>query len=110
MPNSPNSIPTSIHLSPQQLIVAIANNPPTINALAFANPVGEFFWVLELEFSVKSFEKKFQLTTLFRQKDETLKMFYRKLLKLKKDSQSIIDLELAHQYLRLLEGTPTLHA
>ncbi len=57
VPNNPNPIPTSINLFLQQLIVAIANNPPTINAPAFTDPMGEFFWVLELEFSVKSSEK-----------------------------------------------------
>jgi hypothetical protein len=72
--------------------------------------VGELFLILELEFPVKSSEKILQLTTFFRQKDETFKMLYRRLLKLKKDTQSIIDLEIAHGYLRLLEGTPTLHA
>jgi len=37
-------------------------------------------------------------------------MLYRRLLKLKEDTQSIIDLEAAHRYLRSLEGTPTVHA
>jgi hypothetical protein len=37
-------------------------------------------------------------------------MFYRKLLKLKEDTQSIIDLETTHWYFCLLKGTPTLHA
>jgi hypothetical protein len=32
-----------------------------------------------------------------------------KLLKLKEDIQSITDLEAAHQYLRSLEGIPTLN-
>jgi hypothetical protein len=72
--------------------------------------VGEFFWVLELEFLVKSFEKNLQLATFFRQKNETLKMLYMRLLKLKEDTQSIIDLEAAHRYLRSFEGTLTLHA
>jgi hypothetical protein len=36
-------------------------------------------------------------------------MFYKRLLELKEDIQSIIDLEAAHRYLRLLESTPTLH-
>jgi hypothetical protein len=56
--NNLDLIPTSINFSPQQLIVVIINIPPTINAPAFANPVGEFFRVFELEFLVKSFEKK----------------------------------------------------
>jgi hypothetical protein len=43
MPNNPNPIPISINLSPQQLIMATANIPPTIDAPTFANPVGEFF-------------------------------------------------------------------
>jgi endonuclease III-like uncharacterized protein len=72
--------------------------------------VGEFFRILELEFSVKSFEKILQLATFSRQKDETLKMLYRRLLKLKEDTQNIKDLEAAHQYLRSLEGTLTLYA
>jgi hypothetical protein len=36
-------------------------------------------------------------------------MFYKRLLKLKEDTQSITNLEAAHGYLRLLESTPTLH-
>jgi hypothetical protein len=63
MPNNPNVIPISINLSPQQLIIAIANNPPTINALAFVDPVGKFFRVLELEFPIMSSEKIMQLAT-----------------------------------------------
>jgi hypothetical protein len=43
MPNNPDLVPISINLSPQQLITVIANIPPTINALAFANTMGEFF-------------------------------------------------------------------
>jgi hypothetical protein len=57
VPNNPNPVPTSVNLSPQQLIVATTNIPPTINAPTFVNPVGEFFQILELEFTVKSFEK-----------------------------------------------------
>jgi len=72
--------------------------------------MGEFFQVLELEFPVKSSEKILQLATFIRQKDEALKMLYRRLFKLKKDTQSIIDLEAAHRYLHSLEGIPTLHA
>jgi DNA integrity scanning protein DisA with diadenylate cyclase activity len=36
-------------------------------------------------------------------------MLYMRLLKLKEDTQNITDLEVAHRYLRLLEGIPTLH-
>ncbi len=43
MPNNPDLIPTSINLSPQQFIIIIENNPPTINAPTFAHPNGEFF-------------------------------------------------------------------
>jgi hypothetical protein len=57
MPNNPNLISISINLSPQQLIVATVNIPPTIDATIFVDLVGEFFQVLELEFSIKSFEK-----------------------------------------------------
>ncbi len=57
MPNNPDLVPTSVNLSLQQLIVAIANIPPTTDAAAFVDPVGEFFQILELEFIVKSFEK-----------------------------------------------------
>jgi hypothetical protein len=110
MPNNPNPVPTSINLSPQQLIVATINILPTTNALAFVDPMGEFFRTLELKFLVKSSERILQLATFFRQKDETLKMFYRRLLKLKDDTQSITDLEATQRYLRSLEGTPTLHA
>jgi len=112
MPNNPGPVPTSIkvNLFPQQLIVATTNIPPTTDALAFAHPMKEFFRVLELENLVKSFEKFLQLATFFQQKDETLKMLYNRLLKLKKDTQSITDLNAAHWYLRSLEGTPSLHA
>jgi hypothetical protein len=37
-------------------------------------------------------------------------MFYKRFLKLKKDTQNITDLETTHWYLRSLEGTSTLHA
>jgi hypothetical protein len=37
-------------------------------------------------------------------------MLYRRLLKLKEDTQSITNLEVVHLYFRSLEGTPTLHA
>jgi len=109
MPNNPTPVPTSVNLFPQQLIVATTNIPPTIDAPTFADPVGEFFRVFELEFPVKSFEKILQLTTFSQQKDETLNMLYRRLLKLKEDTQSITNLEATHQYFHSLEGTPTLH-
>jgi hypothetical protein len=96
MPNNPDPIPISENLSPQQLIIFTANIPPTIDVAAFADPVGEFFRILELEFLVKSSKKILQLVTFSRQKDETLKMLYRRLLKLKEDTQSITDLEAAH--------------
>jgi hypothetical protein len=57
MLNNPNPISTLVNLSPQQFIIAIANIPPTIDAPTFANLVGEFFRVLELEFSVKILKK-----------------------------------------------------
>jgi len=63
MPNNPNLVPTLVNISLQQLIVTTTNIPPTINALAFTDPMGEFFQVLELEFSIKSFEKIMQLAT-----------------------------------------------
>ncbi len=66
MPNNPNPVPTLVNLSPQQLITATINIPPTIDAPAFVDLVGEFFHVLELEFSVKSSEKIMQLATFFR--------------------------------------------
>jgi hypothetical protein len=69
----------------------------------------EFFRVLELEFLIKSSEKNIQFATLFQYKDETLKMLYRRFLKLKEDTQSILDLEVIHRYLRSLEGTLTFH-
>jgi hypothetical protein len=110
MPNNPDLVPTSVNLSPEQLIVATTNIPPTINVPTFVNPVGEFFRVLELEFLVKSSEKIIQLATFIRQKDETIKMFYMRLFKFKEDIQNITDLAAAHRYLRSLEGTLTLHA
>jgi len=50
MPNNLNLVPTLVNIYPQQLIVVIANNLPTIDALAFVDPMEEFFRVLELEF------------------------------------------------------------
>jgi hypothetical protein len=50
VPNNPDSVPTSLNVFIQQLIVATTNNPPAINAPTFANPVGEFFRILEVEF------------------------------------------------------------
>jgi hypothetical protein len=85
VPNNLDLVPISVNLSPQQFIVASANIPPTINVTTFADPVGEFFQVFELEFLVKSFESFLQLTIFFRQKDETLKMLYKRLVKLKED-------------------------
>jgi hypothetical protein len=108
--NNPDLIPTSINFFPQQLIIVIINIPPTINALAFADIVGEFFRVFELEFLVKSFEKNLQLVTFSRQKAKTLKMLYKRLFKLKKDIQNITDLKTAHRYFRSLEGILTFHA
>jgi len=63
MPNNPDPVPISVNLSPQQLIATIANIPPTINAPTFTDLVGEFFRILELEFSIKSSEKILQLAT-----------------------------------------------
>jgi hypothetical protein len=57
VPNNPNLVPISIKKISQQFIVTTANTPPTINAPDFVDPMGEFFRVLELEFSVKSSEK-----------------------------------------------------
>ncbi len=57
VPNNLNLVPTSIKLSLQQFITITANIPPIIDAPVFANVVGEFFRILELEFSVKNSEK-----------------------------------------------------
>jgi hypothetical protein len=65
MPNNPDLVPTSLNLFPQRLIVAIGNILPTIDALAFVNTIGEFFWVLELEFLVKGFEIFFVTRHIF---------------------------------------------
>jgi hypothetical protein len=58
MPNNPNPVPISVNLSPQQLIATVVNIPPTIDAPTFTDLMGEFFQVLELEFSIKNSEKK----------------------------------------------------
>jgi hypothetical protein len=63
VPNNPNPIPTSIKKILQQLIVVTINIFPTIDAPAFADPMGEFFQVLELEFSIKNSEKILQVAT-----------------------------------------------
>jgi hypothetical protein len=56
VPNNLDLVPTLVNLSPQQPIVVIVNIPPTIDAPAFVDPVGEFFRILKLEFLVKSSE------------------------------------------------------
>ncbi len=61
VPNNPDPVPTLVNLSPQQLIAATINIPPTIDASPFVDPVGEFFRILELEFPIKSSEKILQL-------------------------------------------------
>ncbi len=109
VPNNLDSVPTSINLFLQQLIATTTNIPPTIDALAFADPVEDSFRILELKFSIKSSKFFLQFATFFRQKDETLKMFYKRLFKLKEDTHIIIDLEATHWYLRSLESTLTLH-
>jgi hypothetical protein len=43
MPNNLDPVPTSVNLSLQQLIALTVNILPTIDALAFTNPLGEFF-------------------------------------------------------------------
>ncbi len=86
MPNNLDMIPILVNLFPQQLSVVTINIPPTIDALTFPNPVGEFFQILELEFLVKSSEIFLQLATFYRQKDETFKMLYKRLFKLKEDT------------------------
>jgi len=65
VPNNPDPVPTSINISPQQLIIVTTNIPLTTDVPAFADPVGEFFRILELEFLVKSSEKKFTTRHLF---------------------------------------------
>jgi hypothetical protein len=57
VPNNLDLVPISVNIFLQQLIVATANIPPTIDAPTFADLVGEFFQVLELEFSMKSSKK-----------------------------------------------------
>ena len=86
MPNNLDSVPSLINIFPQQLIVVTSNNFPTIDAPAFADPMGEFFWILELEFPIKSSKKILQLATFSQKKDETLKMLYKRLFKLKEDT------------------------
>jgi hypothetical protein len=66
VPNNLDPVPTSVNLSPQQLIVATTNIPLTIDAPAFVDPMGEFFRINELEFPVKSSEKILQLATFLR--------------------------------------------
>ncbi len=59
MPNNPNPVPTLVIFSPQQFFVIVANIPPTINPLDFVDPMGEFFRILELEFSINSSKNNF---------------------------------------------------
>jgi hypothetical protein len=43
MPNNPDAVLILINLYPKQFIIATANNPPTMDAPAFADQMGEFF-------------------------------------------------------------------
>jgi hypothetical protein len=63
LPNNPDPIPISVNLFFQQLIVATVNIFPTIDALAFVDPMGKLFQVLELEFPVNNSEKIQQFAT-----------------------------------------------
>jgi hypothetical protein len=65
MPDNLDPVPTSINISPRQLIVVTANIPFTTDVPAFADPMGEFFRILELEFLVKSSEKNSTARHLF---------------------------------------------
>jgi hypothetical protein len=56
VPKNLDPVLTLGNLFLQQFIIATAKIPPTINALAFVNLMGEFFRVFELEFLGKSFE------------------------------------------------------
>jgi hypothetical protein len=57
VPNNLDPVPTSVNLSPQQLIAVTVSIPPTIDAPAFVDLVGEFFQILELEFQLKVLKK-----------------------------------------------------
>jgi hypothetical protein len=46
VPNNLDPIPISMNFCPQQFIVATVNIPPTIDAPAFADRLGEFFRIL----------------------------------------------------------------
>jgi hypothetical protein len=65
LPNNPNLVLILVNIFPQQFIVVTVNILPTIDALVFADPVGEFFQILELELLVKSFEKNLQFAIFF---------------------------------------------
>jgi hypothetical protein len=68
MPNNSDSILILVNLYVQQFIIVIANILPTIDALAFANPMGEFFQVIEMEFRAKVLKKFYNLPPFFDKK------------------------------------------
>jgi hypothetical protein len=53
MPNNPNLVPILVNLFLQQFIIVTTNNPPTIDALAFVDAMGEIFRTLKLDFQFK---------------------------------------------------------
>jgi hypothetical protein len=57
VPNNIDLVPTSINFSPQQLIIATVNIPPTIDAPAFADPVGNSFEFLSWNFRLRVLKK-----------------------------------------------------
>ncbi len=55
--NNPYLISTSVNIFPQRFIVVIANIPPTIDVLAFVNPLGYSFEFLNWNFQLKVLKK-----------------------------------------------------
>jgi hypothetical protein len=75
MPNNLDPVPISVNLFHQQLIATTVNIPPTIDALAFADLVGEFFRVLELEYWLKVLKKNCSLPPYFNRRMKPSKCF-----------------------------------
>ncbi len=84
VPNNPDPLLILVYIFRLQFIIAIANVPPTIDAPAFVDPVGEFFQVLKLEFPVKSSEKILQSPPLFGKRMKPSRCFTRGFSSLKR--------------------------
>lgn len=101
--------PTTITLTPAEMAAATVNISRDIPVPVFNDPVAEFFTVLDAAFPLKSPEKVAELSNFVRKKSETLQMMYRRMQKLRDDTQMLTDADAAVKFLDALEADTYLH-